>query len=650
MYNILLITFAVAALLSIVSGRVTPVPIKGFINSFGGYQLTGAANSSAGSVVSMIGDYNKDGKQDFAISSPSMTLNSKAECGMVLIVLGNMTATSEIDLSSVTSGLTMRRVVGAAVGDKAGSSLGPAGDVNDDGFDDLLIGAPFADPSSRANAGAIYVIFGMASTTAYDDIILSSFTAGAFNGFTIFGPSAGTKLGEGTLAMRPLGDMNGDNIDDFLISAPSLRYSGRANAGGVWIIYGTATAPINLDLNSLGTAGILFGGSSAGEKFGNAMDCAGDFNGDGTNDIVIGAFKYGGTGHVYLVHGSTTLASQSMTTFYTGSAGFRFIAAAEGDDAGFSVCGAGDINGDGREDVLIGAPGADKSKGRIYVVFGMATSRVSNLFLANPMAATVGFTLAGMSASKSTGVALSRAGDLDRDGFNEFIFADNSAVYIIYGNSVFPSPFLNLHTYSFTDKLFGFSSIASSSLCGGFDISGDNNPDIIVGSPSFIASEGSVSGAAYLVEGPIFPLTIPPTLMPTHKPTTKPTAPTCSPTQRPTLNPSCQPTLTPSRLPTLSPSFSPSFDPTIKPSAHPTATPSAVPSMSPIPNPSTQPTVLLVNMPTEGPSAELAPTVLSEVILAVEQVPVLVFWGVSCICVQSILTPTIFNFFRTYSI
>eukprot|EP01032_Pedospumella_encystans_P036612 gene36612-41440_t len=175
--------------------------------------------------------------------------------------------------------------------------------------------------------------------------------------------------------------MNGDSVDDFLVSAPSLTYSSRLNAGGVWMLYGKTTAPVNIDLNSLGTAGILFGGAR--------------------------------TGMAYMLHGSTTLASKSMSSFNTGSAGNRFIAGAPDDDVGFSVCGAGDINGDGREDILISAPGADLNQyfpdaGEIYVVFGTASSRMSDLFLANPMSGTVGYTIAGMSISGFAGIALSR--------------------------------------------------------------------------------------------------------------------------------------------------------------------------------------------------------------------------------------------------
>lgn len=662
MFAPLLAIVALAFLFSSVSGRFTPLSLKTYLAANGGSQFTGAANSAVGTVVSMIGDYNNDGKQDFAISAPAMTVNSKTECGMVVIVLGNTITLSEVDLSSVASDHTMRRIVGAASGDKCGTSLGPAGDVNQDGFDDVLIGAPFADPTNKANAGAIYVIFGLASTSAYTDIILSSFTPSATTGFTIFGPAAGAKLGEGKLAMSPLGDMNGDSIDDYLISAPSLTYSSRASAGGVWMIYGKTTAPTNLDLNSLGTAGILFGGAASGGNFGNAIDCPGDFNGDGIQDILVGAYKEWGTGVAHMIYGSRTLASRNMGSISTYAVGTRFVTQKSGEELGTSVCGAGDINGDGWADVLIGATGADLNEyfpdaGIVYVVFGAATSRTSHITVSNPMAATEGFTISGMTINGNLGVALSRAGDLNHDGFNDFLVADKSVVYVIFGKTDFPVPFLSLRTYE--DGIALFDNVAPGSLSGGFDIYGDNDPDILVGTPTFTTNSGSVTGAAYLVEGPIYPFSKAPTRRPTSRPTAKPTnkpiasptfrpsrAPTLRPTLTPTLPPSEAPTndpnapsLTPTLTPTDSPSALPTLAPTRDPTAGPTLTPTAVPSVaqtvSPIANPTVDPTfgptIVPSTPPTNAPAAastfapssarpSMAPITAPDVVLGVEQV------------------------------
>eukprot|EP01032_Pedospumella_encystans_P013816 gene13816-15888_t len=162
------------------------------------------AESETGTAVSMIGDYNKDGKQDFAIAAPLMTVNSKAKCGMVLIVLGKDGALSDIDMASAVSDLTMQR----------------------------------------------------ATTSAYVDIDLASFTTSATTGFTIAGPASFYNLGASPINIRPLGDVNGDKIDDFAVT--SVRGSvPSAGAGAVWILFGQKTTFSNINLASLGSAGVL---------------------------------------------------------------------------------------------------------------------------------------------------------------------------------------------------------------------------------------------------------------------------------------------------------------------------------------------------------------------------------------------------------
>ena len=525
------LAFALVALIGLlVPFSVVSVSFNDLLSTSGGVKVIGESGSQIGANVCMIGDYNKDGKQDFAIAAPLMTVNSNTECGMVLIVLGKDGAWSEIDMATAVSGLSMQRVIGAAAGDKAGTSVGPAGDVNNDGVDDVLIGAPYADPNSLSNSGLFYLLFGKATTAAYADIDLAVFITSASTGFTIAGPNSFYNLGYNPINIRRLGDVNGDNIDDFAVttqrgSVPS------AGAGAAWILYGQNTSFSNINLASLGSAGVLLTGSGDVYLLGSSIDGVGDFNGDGINDVLIGESQYNSAtvnycGAAYLLYGTASWTNMAMASFVTGPKGIRFVGSIHMEFVGRSVSGAGDINGDGKVDLLIGGSGSASGLiGRVHVIFGTSTQFSADIDLGTIFASNLGFTAYNAPNDNRFGWLVSRGGDLDRDGYDDFVISSGFWLYVLYGSNTVPTANINIQTY--TGKIAIFEDVATS-LSAGVDVTNDGIPDLLLGN--------SFAGAAYMVKGPIYPPT--PSVSPSRSPTlTPPLTPSAAPSVRPTAEP-----------------------------------------------------------------------------------------------------------------
>jgi hypothetical protein len=370
-------------------------------------------NDQLGTSVGSAGDVNNDGFDDLIVGAP-LDDNSGSNSGSARVYSG-------------ATGAVIRNLSGDSAGDQFGFSVSGAGDVNGDGFDDLIIGSPFADNNgvssgsvrvvSGANGAVIRTLngdsfddqFGTSVSSAgdvnndsFDDFIVgapgddnngsNSGSARVFSGvngailYTFNGDSADDTFG---ISVSGAGDVNNDGFDDLIVGAPFDDNNG-TSSGSARIFSGATGAIL-----------YTFNGDSANDNFGGSVSDAGDVNNDAFNDVIIGARADGNNGP----------ASGSARVFsgVNGSVLYTFNGDSAVDLFGGSVSGAGDVNGDGFDDLIVGAIGDDNngSSSGSARVFSGADGAIL-------------YTFNGGSADDRFGQSVSGAGDINNDGFDDF--------------------------------------------------------------------------------------------------------------------------------------------------------------------------------------------------------------------------------------
>ncbi|MEO1208319.1 MAG: calcium-binding protein, partial [Cyanobacteria bacterium J06638_20] len=267
--------------------------------------------------------------------------------------------------------------------DTSGISVSGAGDINGDGFDDLIIGAIGADPNGNGS-GESYVVFGsdqgFAARVNLADI-------NGRNGFVLRGIDEVDFSGR---SVSGAGDINGDGFDDLIIGANSATLNGNPLTGESYVVFGSDQGfAAGLDLSDLdGSNGFILNGIDLGDGSGISVSGARDVNGDGIDDLIIGAPYADPNGNAvagesYVVFGSDQgFAARVNLADLNGRNGFVLNGIAADNLSGFSVSGAGDVNGDGIDDLIIGAPLAAPNSnlsGESYVVFGRPFSNEPTL-------------------------------------------------------------------------------------------------------------------------------------------------------------------------------------------------------------------------------------------------------------------------------
>jgi len=370
------------------------------------------AADTAGLSVANAGDVNGDGRLDALVGAPLGNQNGRSDSGSAYVVFGQAAPTA-IDLAAL--GAQGYRIDGAAADDEAGYVVANAGDVNGDGRPDALVGGPGVDNNGRTYSGTVYVVFGKATTTAIDLAALGA------QGYRIDGAGAQDQAG---VRAGSAGDVNGDGRPDALVAANATDNNGRADSGSVYVVFGKATTTA-IDLNALGAQGYRIDAAGADDYAGFSAASAGDVNGDGRPDALVGAYQADNnaradSGSTYVVFGKATTTAIDLNAL--GIQGYRVDGAGAGHTSGYAVASAGDVNGDGRPDALVGAPTADyngrTNSGSSYVVFGKTTTATIDL---NALGIQ-GYRIDGAGAQDQSGAALAGAGDVDGDGRPDILF------------------------------------------------------------------------------------------------------------------------------------------------------------------------------------------------------------------------------------
>ncbi len=389
---------------------------------------------------------------------------------------------------SVELGDAHLQVLGEAVGDQAACSLASAGDVDGDGYGDLLVGACGSDLAGQ-DSGAAYLLSGLLLLETEGHASLSGATA------RLLGEAPHDMAGSDVASA---GDVNGDGYHDVLVAAWQ-EYSGDGWPGAAYLVLG----PVSGDM-SLGDSQASFTGEDWLQKAGASVSSAGDVNGDSLDDILIGAWEFdwnadgsaNSAGAVYLVTGPVTGPME------LDAAGPAILGEQDGDHASYAAA-AGDVNGDGLADMMVGAPGestAGQDAGAAYLVMG-------------PLSASIALRdadarLLGESAGDCAGISVAAAGDVDADGHGDLLvgaWGESSgasgagAAYLVSG-PVSGELSLEYATSRMSGEAQDDKAGAAVSSAG--DLNGDGYADLLIGAPGQNAHDLD-KGAVYILLGPL---------------------------------------------------------------------------------------------------------------------------------------------------
>ncbi len=441
------------------------------------------------------GDINADGRGDVMFCGMYGSTGNRDNNGVVNFYLSDGRDTGFVDAAENPP--NMFKLAGQRSGDLLGTSASATGDVNGDGIRDLVVGAACQDGPGGGitdNRGAAYVVYGSPTFSLNADLNTSDGTPPP--GVTaIYGPQAGGRLG----IWIDAGDVDGDGLADIVIGSDEINSGASQHVGGAYIVFGSANLPSVIDLASppagVRTARIV--GANQEDHWGAALQ-VGDINNDGIGDVIIGGSidrdsgsyvaPYNNSGHnffaasfngqrdrcgeVFVIYGQRTWPATidlgsppSNATHVIGAHPIDFLG---------SQLHSGDLNGDGRTDLILGAllaTAPDSSKGQtgaVYVVYGSATLSGATIDLANPNASGERVTaIYGEHHLDCAGDSV-RTYDINNDGLSDLFIGspertfdlngedrdDAGVTEIIYGQHDFLPAVIKLYDPPVTPRIF----------------------------------------------------------------------------------------------------------------------------------------------------------------------------------------------------
>ena len=448
----------------------------------GTYRFVGADGEDlSGYSVSSAGDVDGDGRADLLLGArwADGIGNGQSNAGEAYLIASadlealdaaDGTVDGVIDLANVQNGASSYRFVGADDEDLSGWSVSSAGDVNGDGKSDLLIGALTADGMGNGEsvAGETYLIAG-ADLVALDradgteDGVID--LANVQNGASSYRFVGGDAFDASSHSVSSAGDVDGDGRADMLIGARGADGigNGDSNAGETYLIAaadlvaldkadGTEDGMIDLANVQNSASSYRFVGGDVSDWSGVSVSSAGDMDGDGRADLLIGGRWADGIGNgdsnageTYLIAAADLEALDAadgtedgvidLANVQNGASSYRFVGADLLDESGYSVSSAGDVDGDGRADLLIGARGADGIDnddswvGETYLIAAadlVALDKADGtedgvIDLANAQNGASSYRFVGADGSDQSGWSVSSAGDVDGDGHADLL-------------------------------------------------------------------------------------------------------------------------------------------------------------------------------------------------------------------------------------
>lgn len=407
------------------------------------------ATSNFGTSVASAGDVNGDGYFDVLVGAPYFD-NPHSNEGRLFVFLGSAAGLATTPASTAESNKAETTF---------GTSVASAGDINGDGYSDVVVGAP-TYTNDQNSEGRAYVYLGSANGLA------------ASPAWSIESNQSISNYG---FSVASAGDVNGDGATEVIVSAPNGTFGqddeGRAN------LYSGSVAGLAT------TTSWTAESNQVGGNFGRSVASAGDVNGDGFSDVVVGAPKFdaGQTneGRAYIYLGSATGLVSSASWTVDGEQ--------NGANLGVSVATAGDVNGDGFADVIVGADGFNAGQvdeGRVYLHMGSASG---------PATTPTWFAESDRTAA-AFGASVAPAGDVNGDGFADVILGaplfEKGRAFVYLGSATGlaggPARFVE------ADQFNSFFAIC---VAGAGDVNGDGLSDVVVGAPFFTNGQTTEGGA-----------------------------------------------------------------------------------------------------------------------------------------------------------